>query len=193
MSYNNHEFHEMYNSITFYFIYSRKCILPNMIRLGATQIIFDKMHFLLISEILFVHEIKRDGMTFFMDFTSPGCAEAQGQLADASSVATWCQDGAQLVHNLWLICIKWRVLTTPEINWCNRCWRRAAGQEGGGGQEGLGVPSHNTLLLPAITLLLFLHEKRIDRRIMLEFMKLHICQMQCISQVCNCYTPRLHI
>ena len=39
---------------------SRKCILPNMI---ATPIIFGKMHFLLISENEFFHEIKCKRMT----------------------------------------------------------------------------------------------------------------------------------
>ena len=48
---------------------SRKCILPNMIgavtalMIFTAPIIFGKMHFLLISEHWFFHEIKRDGMT----------------------------------------------------------------------------------------------------------------------------------
>ena len=47
---------------------SRKWILPNMIRAVAALIIFGQMHFLLISENEFTHEIKCNGMTSFMKF-----------------------------------------------------------------------------------------------------------------------------
>ena len=47
---------------------SRKCIWPNMIRVVTALIIFGKIHFLLISEKEFFHEIKRDGITSFMEF-----------------------------------------------------------------------------------------------------------------------------
>ena len=54
---------------------SRKYVLPIRIRAGTALIIFVKMHFLLISEnefffVFFFHEIKRDGMTSFMDSMS---------------------------------------------------------------------------------------------------------------------------
>ena len=38
-----------------------------MIRAGTALVIFGKMHFLLISENEFNHEIKRDGRTSFID------------------------------------------------------------------------------------------------------------------------------
>ena len=44
---------------------SKKCISPNKIK---ALIVFGKMHFLGISENNFFHEIKRIGMTSFMDF-----------------------------------------------------------------------------------------------------------------------------
>ena len=42
--------------------------LPNMIGAVTAPIIFGKMHFLLIPENEFFHEIKFNGMTSFMDF-----------------------------------------------------------------------------------------------------------------------------
>ena len=47
---------------------SRKFHLPNVIGAVTAPIIFGKMHFLLISQNEFTHEIKRDGITSFMDF-----------------------------------------------------------------------------------------------------------------------------
>ena len=50
---------------------SRKCILTNMIgavTVVTTPIIFGKMHFLLLSENEFFHQIECNGMTSFMDF-----------------------------------------------------------------------------------------------------------------------------
>ena len=44
-------------------------MLPNMI---TAPIIFGNMHFLLISENEFTHEIKRDGITSFMDLMNAG-------------------------------------------------------------------------------------------------------------------------
>ena len=69
-----HEIHETCNSVTFYFLSelfsdtSRKFILPNMFVTVPALFIFGKMHFLLISENEFIHEIKRDGMTSFAAF-----------------------------------------------------------------------------------------------------------------------------
>ena len=57
------------NSVTFYFMknsfsdISRKCIVPNMIRVVPASTIFSKMQFMVISENEFFHEIKRDGIT----------------------------------------------------------------------------------------------------------------------------------
>ena len=62
------------NSVTFFFMknemsdISMTWILPNMILVGTDLIIFGKMHFLLISEYYFFHQIKCNRMTSLMDF-----------------------------------------------------------------------------------------------------------------------------
>ena len=63
-------FHETCHSITFDFMKNsfsdigKKCISPNKIK---ALILFGKMHFLGISENNSFHDIKRTGMTSFMD------------------------------------------------------------------------------------------------------------------------------
>ena len=87
----SHGFQETCDSVTFYFMKNKfsdvswRCILPNMtgavtisgkcillpniIRAGTSLFIHGKIPFLLISEKEFFHEIKRYGITSFLDFT----------------------------------------------------------------------------------------------------------------------------
>ena len=52
---------------------------------STALIIFDEMHFLLISENEFFHEIKRDGRTNFMDFMISPSREVAGQIAHSEA------------------------------------------------------------------------------------------------------------
>ena len=74
----SHKIHETCRFVTFYFKknlfsgISRKCIRPNMIRMGTALIIFGEMHFLLIPQNEFSHEIKCNRMTSITEFMSTG-------------------------------------------------------------------------------------------------------------------------
>ena len=56
----------------------------------TTLIIFGKMHFLLISENEFTHEIKRDGITSFTDFTCFFLKHSLGLITCTILMIFWC-------------------------------------------------------------------------------------------------------
>ena len=67
--------HETCDSVAFYVINKlifwylcTRLILPKIIGAVSASIIFDKIHFWLISENKLIHYIKGDGITSFMDF-----------------------------------------------------------------------------------------------------------------------------
>ena len=71
---NDHKIHEICPSVTFYFMselifwYEQEVTFTKYGQGGTALTVYGEMHFLLISENEFTHEIKWNGITSFLEF-----------------------------------------------------------------------------------------------------------------------------